>query len=103
RRALLLLFAGSTTTLAQGRGAPANVAVEAMVDRVFDSFRDTAGPGCSVGVSRNGRVVYEHGYGMANLETGTPNRPGSIIHVASVSKQFTAAAIMLLARDGKLS
>jgi CubicO group peptidase (beta-lactamase class C family) len=48
-------------------------------------------------------VVYERGYGMANLETGTPIRPSSIFHVASVSKQFTAMAIMLLARDGKLS
>ncbi len=74
-----------------------------VVDRVFSAWRDTDGPGCAVGVSRNGRVVYERGYGMANLETGTPIRPSSIFHVASVSKQFTATAIMLLARDGKLS
>ena len=60
-------------------------------------------PGCALGVSRGGRVVYERGYGMANLETGTPITPASIFHVASVSKQFTAMAIMLLARDGKLS
>src|ERR1043165_3869799 len=40
---------------------------------------------------------------MANLETGTPIRPNSIFHVASVSKQFTATAIMLLAKEGKLS
>ncbi len=73
------------------------------VDRVFTAFRDTEGPGCAVGVGRNGKVVYERGYGMANLETGTPIRPSSIFHVASVSKQFTAAAIMLLARDSKLS
>ena len=75
----------------------------ALVDRAFDAFRDTEGPGCAVGVGRSGRVVYERGYGMANLETGTPIRPSSIFHVASVSKQFTAAAIMLLERDGKLS
>jgi CubicO group peptidase (beta-lactamase class C family) len=74
-----------------------------MVDRVFESWRSTAGPGCSLGVSRNGRVVYEHGYGMANLETGTPIAPSSIFHVASVSKQFTAMSVMLLAHDGKLS
>lgn len=45
----------------------------------------------------------ERAYGMANLETETPIRPSSIFHVASISKQFTAAAIMLLERDGKLS
>jgi CubicO group peptidase (beta-lactamase class C family) len=74
-----------------------------LVDRVFDAWRDTEGPGCALGVSRDGRVVYEHGYGMANLETGTPIRPGTIFHVASVSKQFTAMSIMLLAAEGKLS
>jgi CubicO group peptidase (beta-lactamase class C family) len=74
-----------------------------VVDRVFEAYRGTDSPGCALGVSRNGRVVYERGYGMANLETGTPITPSSIFHVASVSKQFTAFAIMLLAHDGKLS
>ena len=73
------------------------------VDRVFEEFRNTDGPGCAVGVSREETVVLERGYGMANLETDTPIRPTSIFHVASVSKQFTATAIMLLERDGKLS
>jgi len=74
-----------------------------IVDRVFDAWLGPESPGCALGVSRNGRVVYEAGYGMANLETGTPITPASIFHVASVSKQFTAMAIMLLARDKKLS
>jgi CubicO group peptidase (beta-lactamase class C family) len=86
----------------QGRGAAPDTTAR-VVNRVFDAFRDTEGPGCAVAVSRGGRLVYEHGYGMANLETATPIQPASIFHVASVSKQFTATAIMLLARDGKLS
>ena len=73
------------------------------VDRVFDAFRNTDSPGCAVAVSRNGAVVLERAYGMAYLETATPIQPSSIFHVASVSKQFTAAAILLLERDGKLS
>jgi CubicO group peptidase (beta-lactamase class C family) len=72
------------------------------LDRVFDAFRGNDGPGCAVGVSRGGAIVLERGYGMANLETATPIQPSSIFHVASVSKQFTAAAILLLERDGKL-
>ena len=84
------------------RGAPTDTTTR-VVDRVFDAWRNTDSPGCALGVSRNGHVVYERGYGMANLETGTPITPASIFHVASVSKQFTAMAIMLLVRDGKLS
>lgn len=82
---------------------PVSDTTNRVVDRVFDAYRGTESPGCALGVSRNGRVVYERGYGMANLETGTPITPASIFHVASVSKQFTAMSIMLLARDGKLS
>lgn len=74
-----------------------------VVDRLFQSYADTHSPGCALAISRNGQLLYERGYGMANLETGTPNTPASIFHMASVSKQFTAMAIQLLARDGKLS
>ena len=52
---------------------------------------------------KNGHVVYKRAYGMADLEHGAPITPSTPFHVASVSKQFTAAAIMLLAQDGKLS
>jgi CubicO group peptidase (beta-lactamase class C family) len=98
-------YAGNTLQASQGRaeGAEGTDATARALDRVFARWRDMDGPGCAVGVSRKGLVVYEHGYGMANLETGTPIRPSSIFHVASVSKQFTAMAVMLLARDGKLS
>jgi CubicO group peptidase (beta-lactamase class C family) len=77
--------------------------VTRVVDRVFDAFRGNDGPGCAVAVSRSGSSVLERGYGMANLETSTPIQPSSIFHVASVSKQITAAAILRLERDGKLS
>jgi CubicO group peptidase (beta-lactamase class C family) len=73
------------------------------VDSIFSKWDSSNAPGCAVGVSENGRSVYEHGYGMANLDDGIAIGPESIFHVASVSKQFTAMAIMLLVRDGKLS
>jgi CubicO group peptidase (beta-lactamase class C family) len=99
-KALLALLAFSTAVSAQTQRADSTTRA---VDRVFDAWRGQDSPGCALGVSRNGRVIYESGYGMANLETGTPITPASIFHVASISKQFTAMAIMLLARDGKLS
>jgi CubicO group peptidase (beta-lactamase class C family) len=72
------------------------------VDRVFAQW--TAGtPGCAVGVGVGGRIVIEKAYGMADLEHGVPNTPETIFEAGSVSKQFTAAAVMLLAKDGKLS
>ncbi|HEY4132314.1 MAG TPA: serine hydrolase domain-containing protein, partial [Gemmatimonadaceae bacterium] len=95
----------ASAVIAQGP-APARTAPDSMaraIDKVFDAWRSTNGPGCAVGVGRNGNVMFERGYGMANLETGTPITPSSIFHVASVSKQFTAMSIMLLEHDGKLS
>lgn len=74
----------------------------AAVDAVFAPWH-TASPGCAVGVGVDGKVVLERGYGMANLEHDVPNAADTIFEAGSVSKQFTAAAVLLLARDGKLS
>lgn len=73
------------------------------IDKVFANFQDATSPGCAVAASRDGATIFEKAYGAANLETNTPITPRSIFHMASVSKQFTAAAILLLARDGKLT
>jgi CubicO group peptidase (beta-lactamase class C family) len=73
------------------------------VDALFAEWDRADSPGCSVGVSEHGATVYERSYGMANLETGTPISPGTVFHVASVSKQFTAMSILLLAERGQLS
>ena len=54
-------------------------------------------------MSRGGATVLERGYGRASLELGVPISPESVFHVASVTKQFTAMSILLLARDGRLS
>lgn len=82
--------------------APAD-SLRVAVNRVFAPWTNNDSPGCALGVSRDGNVVYQNGYGMANLELDVPITPASIFHVASVSKQFTAMAVMLLVRDGKLS
>ena len=63
----------------------------------------SATPGCAVGIERDGHTVLEKGFGMADLERGVPNRGDTIFEAGSVSKQFTAAAVLLLARDGRLS
>ena len=72
------------------------------IDAVFAAYDSRESPGCAAAVVRDGRVVFEKGYGMADLQHGVPITPGSIFHVASISKQFTAMSIVLLAREGKL-
>ena len=73
------------------------------VDAVFASWTGRNTPGCAVGVSRNGVVTLTRAYGMANLEYDVPNTPATIFEAGSVSKQFTAASVALLATEGKLS
>ena len=73
------------------------------VDVIFEAWDRPDSPGCAVGVIQNGRFVYTRGYGMANLEHGVPNGPKLVYDIGSTSKQFAAASILLLARQGKLS
>jgi len=71
------------------------------VDAAFAAWT-RATPGCAVGVSENGRPVLEKAYGMADLEHDVANAAGTIFEAGSVSKQFTAAAVLLLVKDGRL-
>ncbi len=75
----------------------------AAIDKIFERWDRTGSPGCAVGVARGGQVVHSKGYGMANLEYGIRIWPSTVFESGSVAKQFTAAAINLLAQDGKLS
>ncbi|GHF17832.1 alkaline D-peptidase [Kordiimonas sediminis] len=70
------------------------------VDKIFAPFDRTDAPGCAVGVMKDGEFLHKGAYGMASLELGVPLTPDSVFRIASVSKQFTAAAVLLLADDG---
>jgi len=72
------------------------------VDELFSVFTEGIQPGAAVMVIRNGVVVHSKGYGYANLEKKTPITPASTFRLASVSKQFTAMAIAILADNKKL-
>jgi CubicO group peptidase (beta-lactamase class C family) len=74
------------------------------VDAIFAQYAKPGSPGCSLAVVRDGRIVYEKGYGFASLENGVPIDPKqTVFDIGSTSKQFTAASVLLLAHDGKLS
>ncbi len=75
----------------------------ARVDQLFTEFNNSHSPGCSVAISPNGMEIYAHAYGMADLEWNIPITPTTVMGAASISKQFTAMSILLLAQRGKLS
>lgn len=79
---------------------PGETAIDAIV---ADAIRRRKAAGMVVGISRGGVPVSIRGYGFANLEDGTPVRPDTVFRIGSVTKQFTAACIMLLAERGQLS
>ena len=86
----------------QTRAATQAPSLEPKVDALFARWT-AATPGCAVGVGTGGRSVLERAYGMADLEHDVRNKPETIFEAGSVSKQFTAAAVLLLVRDGKIS
>src|SRR5215470_6968462 len=75
---------------------------QTQADRVFGAF-DTHTPGCAVGVAQRGTVVLRTGYGMADLERNVPITTDTVFESGSVAKQFTAASLLLLAQQGKIS
>ena len=100
----LALVAGASLVATAGASAQQpNDSVRTRIDRVFAQYSAKDGPGCAAATSLNGKTIFEAGYGASNIEADVPITPASIFHAASISKQFTAAAVMLLAREGKLS
>lgn len=73
------------------------------VDALFARWNKADTPGAAVEVVKDGKVVYRRAFGMADIEQGRPITPSTDFHVASLSKQFTAFSVLLLAQDGKLS
>lgn len=74
------------------------------VDRIAnDVLAKTGAPSASVAVVRDGRIVYANAYGLANVETKMPARPSMRYSIGSISKQFTASAILMLQEQGRLS
>jgi len=71
--------------------------------RIFAAYDHTDTPGCAVGVDTPGRDTWSAAYGMADLEHAVANTPATVFEAGSVSKQFTAAAVLLLVERGQVS
>jgi CubicO group peptidase (beta-lactamase class C family) len=79
-----------------------HIAPNPQVDRIFAQWDKTDSPGFALAVSERGKIVYRRGYGMADLDHNIAIGPNTVFHAASLAKQFTAMAIMLLVGDRKL-
>ena len=75
---------------------------DSSIDSLFAGYSAST-PGCTLGIERAGQPVLERAYGAADLEHGVPNRVDTVFEAGSVTKQFTAASILLLVQDGRLA
>jgi CubicO group peptidase (beta-lactamase class C family) len=89
----------STTLVAQNKLDSLSL----KMDAIFKTYNRSNGPGCAVGIIRNGVVIFEKGYGIANLEYDIPITPATVFDIASVSKQFAGLAISTLVQEGKIN
>jgi CubicO group peptidase (beta-lactamase class C family) len=99
----LLLSVAAAMTSARATSAPDGETLSARVDAVVQQqMKDQKIPGLSLAVVRNGLVIKAKGYGYANLELHAPARVDTIFPAGSITKQFTATAIMLLVEQGRI-
>jgi CubicO group peptidase (beta-lactamase class C family) len=103
--AVLIILSISTLAASPNAlaAAPALESEAARVDQLFERWNRTTSPGCAMAVMKDGRILHEAGYGMANLEHEAKITPTTVFNVGSIAKQFTAAAILMLAEEGKVS
>jgi len=91
-----LLFALAIAAVSAAQVSPTQI------DTIFAPLKSTNAPGAAVLVVQNGKPVFRGGYGVSDLRTRRPIDAKTNFRLASFTKQFTAACIMLLVRDGKL-
>ena len=101
--AFLFLLIFSLRSAGTGYTATSDEKSAAAVDEVFSDLTKSGSPGCALGVYRDGKIIYAKGYGLANVEENVAITPQSVFDIGSTSKQFTAASILLLEKQGKLS
>lgn len=99
---ILLISSSALAVTAQTAGA-SDETLAASINAVLEKAYRPDDPGAAVIVVRDGKVIFRKGYGKANLELGVPVEPDMVFRLGSITKQFTAVAVLMLAEQGKLS
>ncbi|MFN7119510.1 MAG: serine hydrolase [Saprospiraceae bacterium] len=77
--------------------------IEAEIDAIFNQAYPANSPGATVLIAKDDKIIYRKAFGMANLELKVPMKPENVLQLASITKQFTSVAILMLLEQGKLS
>jgi len=77
--------------------------IEAEIDVIFNQAYPANSPGGTVLIAKDDKIIYRKAFGMANLELKVPMKPENVLQLASITKQFTSVAILILMEQGKLS
>lgn len=99
----MILFAGGFGYAAAKPAQPSDQEMAKEIDELLSATFQKNAPGATVIAVKDGKVIFRKGYGMANLELRVPNQPDMVFRLGSMTKQFTAVAILMLAQQGKLS
>lgn len=99
----VILLAAAPDTFSQTSATSSSNDLAPAMDKVATAVYKPDIPGAAVIVVKNGQVIFRKGYGLANLELNVPIRPEMVFRLCSITKQFTAVAIMMLVEQGKLS
>jgi CubicO group peptidase (beta-lactamase class C family) len=103
-RVLTLTAALSAAFVVTGRPAEttSQESLAKQIDAVMSAVYKPGEPGASIIVKKDGKTIFRKGYGLADLELGVPVEPDMVFRLGSITKQFTAMAILMLAEQGKL-
>lgn len=86
----------------QAPDTPWSPATAAQLDQLFAAAYPSSSPGAAVLLAKGNKVLYRKAFGMANLELGVPLQPDHVFQLASLTKQFTSVAVLMLVEQGKL-
>jgi len=96
---LYFIVAGLTITSSYSQ----NTQIEKKLDELLTKQFKPTEPGCAILVAKQGQIIYQKAFGNANLELNAPITPEMVFKLASITKQFTAVAILQLVEQGKIS
>jgi CubicO group peptidase (beta-lactamase class C family) len=103
----ILLFSILAMVAAAAPAGPAQKTVDdalaKRIDAVMAEIYKPGEPGAAIIVRKDGRTIFRKGYGMADMELGVPVEPDMVFRLGSITKQFTAVSVLILAEQGKLS
>jgi len=100
---LICIFSSFSCEIHENSSELSESTIEKHIDKAFSFWQKPDSPGAAIVIIKNGKIFLKKGYGYANIEHDIPITTKTVFNIASLSKQFTAMAIALLAERGDLS